>query len=187
MEGVERHKRVNINSSLMNELKNKQYREGYVGSQIGVNLPFQIRALRKARGLSQGRTCRTGKNGTASDLRNRETRGAQPQSRDLAAVAAGLDAGLQVRFVPFGELVDWAEAFDPDNFQVQSFVDEVAALGGAASSASVLEAATIPLEEDGPAGDDGREASGSEVFDPRMMPCVARPGTRQAGTAQVSR
>jgi hypothetical protein len=57
--------------------------------------------------------------------------------------------GLQVRFIPFGELVDWAEAFDPDNFQVQSFVDEVAALGGAASSASVLEAATIPLEEVG--------------------------------------
>jgi len=50
-----------------------------------------------------------------------------------------------------------------------------------------LESTTTPLEEDGPAGDDGREASGSEVFDPCTMPCVARPETRPAGTAQLSR
>jgi transcriptional regulator with XRE-family HTH domain len=178
---------VNINSSLMNELRNKRYREGYVGSQIGVNLPFQIRALRKERGLRQGELATLAKMAQPRISEIEKPGGRSLNLETLQRVAAGLDVGLQVRFIPFGELVDWAEAFDPDNFHVRSFIDEVAALGAAASSTSVLEPTTIPLEEDGPAGDDGREASGSEVFDPRMMPCVARPETRQAGTVELSR
>ena len=40
---------VNIDSSLTRELREKQYRDAYVDSQIRVGLPFQIRALRKSR------------------------------------------------------------------------------------------------------------------------------------------
>jgi transcriptional regulator with XRE-family HTH domain len=173
---------MNIDSSLTNELRSKQYREAYVASQIKINLPFQIRALRKERGLSQ-----VGLAALAKMAQPRISEIEKPDARSLnletlQRVASGLDVGFQARFVSFGELVDWAEGFDPDLFHIPSFGDELAVIGRASSVP-----AAIPLEEGGPAGDDGREAAGSEVFDPDMMPCVARPETQPAGTAPLCR
>ena len=176
---------MNIDSSLISELKNKQYREAYVSSQIGINLPFQIRALRNERGLSQGELA-----GLAKMAQPRISEIEKPGERRLSLetlqrVASALDVGLQVRFVSFGELVDWAEGFDLDNFRVPSFGDELAALAGS-SSISTSPTGATPLEEEGPAADTCREA-GPEAFDPSRMPCVAQPETRPAGTAQLSR
>lgn len=173
---------MNINSSLTNHLKNKEYREAYVASQIKINIPFQIRALRKQRGLSQGDLAALAKMAQPR-ISEMEKPGARSLNLEtLQRVASALDVGFQVRFVPFGELVDWAEGFDPDHFDIPSFSEELAATGGASSIP-----VPIPLEEDGPAGDDGREAAGSEVFDPSAMPRVARPGTQQTGTDQSYR
>ncbi len=178
---------MNTNSTLMNELKNKQYREAYVASQIGMNLPFQIRALRKERGLSQGELA-----ALAEMAQPRISEIEKPGERSLnlktlLRVASGLDVGLQVRFLQFGELVDWSEGFDPDNFHVRSFADEVAALGGALFDVSTSEAQAIPLEEEGPAGDESREAAGPDIFDTTIMPGAALPGTQKVGTVQLSR
>lgn len=178
---------MNINSSLTSELESKEYRDAYVRSQIKVNLPFQIRALRNERGLSQGDLASLA---TMSQPRVSEIEkpgGRSLNLETLQRVASGLDVGLQVRFVSFGELVGWSEAFDPDDFHVPSFPDEIAALGGPASRVSASDAAHMTLEENGPAGDDSREAAGSEVFNPNLMPCVAIPETNPAGGAQLSR
>ena len=44
----------------------------------------------------------------------------------LLRIAAAFDVGLQVRFCPIGELICLSESFDPENFEVQSFEDEIA-------------------------------------------------------------
>jgi hypothetical protein len=43
----------------------------------------------------------------------------------LLRIASAFDIGLEVGFAPFGAVVDRAERFDPDTFEVASFEDEV--------------------------------------------------------------
>ena len=119
---------MNINSSLTNELRSKKYRDAYVASQIRMALPFQIRALRKERGLSQGDLAvLTGMaQPRISEIEKPGERRLNIET--LLRVASGLDVGLQIRFVPFSEIVDSSERFDPDNFHVPSFDDELAKL-----------------------------------------------------------
>jgi hypothetical protein len=46
----------------------------------------------------------------------------------LLRVASALEVGVQIRFVSFGDLVEWAEGFEPDSFHVPSFEAEIAGL-----------------------------------------------------------
>jgi transcriptional regulator with XRE-family HTH domain len=119
---------VNIDSSLTKELRNKEYRDAYVASQIRINLSFQIRALRKARGLSQGELAALA--GMAqpriSEIEKPGERGMNIET--LLRVASALEVGVQIRFVSFGDLVEWAEGFEPDSFQVPGFEAEIAGL-----------------------------------------------------------
>lgn len=125
---------LNTTSPLVAELQDKGYRESYVASQIRIGLPFQIRALRLSRGwtqdqlaeatgMAQPRICEIEKPGQRK--LNLET---------LLRLAAGLDVGLLVAFVPFGELIDRLEAFDPETVDVPAFDEEVKASSAAASA-----------------------------------------------------
>ncbi len=110
------------------KLRNKEYRDGYVSAQIKVGLPFQIRALRRERDLSQGDLA-----SLAGMKQPRIAEMEKPAARSLnietlLRVASALDVAVQIRFVPFSELVGWAEGFQPDTFRVPSFGDELVQL-----------------------------------------------------------
>ena len=116
---------MNINSSLINEMNDKAYRDAYVVSQIRTALPFQLRALRTSRKWSQELLAE--KAGMAqpriSDL-ERPT-GRMPNLDTLCRIAAACDVAVEVRFVPFSELIDRSEHFDPENFNIPTFDDEI--------------------------------------------------------------
>jgi transcriptional regulator with XRE-family HTH domain len=116
---------VNINSSLITELKDKQYRDAYVASQIRISLPLQTRALRKSRewtqpelaehaGMAQPRISEIEKPGERR--LNIET---------LLRLASAFDVALQVRFVPFSQLIDFSEDLDLDTFAIEPFTEEL--------------------------------------------------------------
>jgi len=102
-------------------LKNKKYRDAFVASQISVNLPFQIRALREQRGWKQSILA------AKSDMLQprisaMESPGAAKFNLEtLRRIASAFDVALVVRFVPFSELVDWSEQFNPDTFKIPDF------------------------------------------------------------------
>jgi transcriptional regulator with XRE-family HTH domain len=107
-------------------LKSKEYRDAFVASQISVGLPFQIRALREQRGWKQSRLA-----GEAGMLQPRISAMERPGEskfnlETLRRIASAFDVALEVRFVPFSELLDWSERFDPDNFKVPEFEDDAA-------------------------------------------------------------
>lgn len=110
---------------LISKLKNKQYRDAFVASQINVGLPFQVRALRVNRSLSQG--------GLAQKAGMKQPRISaieRPGSgklnlETLRRLASAFDVGLLVRFVPFSELVKLSEEFGPDEFSVLSFDQDI--------------------------------------------------------------
>jgi transcriptional regulator with XRE-family HTH domain len=109
------------------ELMNKEYRHGLVNAQIEVDLPLQIRALRKQlvgtqpdlsklTGMKQPRISAMEKPG-----------GAHFTLETLKRLAEAFDVALIVRFAPFGELLNWSGKFNPDTFQVPNFAAEMAA------------------------------------------------------------
>lgn len=117
---------LNTNSSLIAEMREKEYRDAYVGSQIRMTLPLQIRELRKRREWTQPQLAEY-----AGMAQPRISELEKPGERRLTIetllrLAAAFDVALQVRFVPFGELIDWSEGLDIDNFQVPTFEKEVA-------------------------------------------------------------
>lgn len=111
-------------SGLWNKLRDKAYRKGYAESYVSMLVPFQIRALRKAREW------------TLTDLAERssvsqeqleclEEAGYDPQNLDtLYKIAGAFDVGVSVEFVPFSELVSREETFQPDTFNVVSFDED---------------------------------------------------------------
>lgn len=116
---------MNIHSSLITELRDKTYRDAYVASQIRIGLPFQIRALRKAKDWTQEKLAESA--GMAQPrIAEIEKPGERRLNLDtLLRLAAAFDVGLDVRFVPFGTLIERNEAFDPDSFTVKSFNEEL--------------------------------------------------------------
>lgn len=45
----------------------------------------------------------------------------RPNIETLRRVAEAFDCGLAVRFVPYSDLVQWSEKFDPDSFAIPEF------------------------------------------------------------------
>lgn len=116
---------MNIHSLLINEMKDKTYRDAYVVSQIRTALPFQLRALRTSRKWSQEYLAE--KAGMAqpriSDLE--QPTGRMPNLDTLCRIASACDVAFEVRFVPFSELIDRSEHFDPEHFRVPTFDQEI--------------------------------------------------------------
>ena len=129
---------MNIHSSLTTELRDKAYRDAYVASQIRIGLPFQIRALRKAKELTQEQLATKAQ--MAQPRIPEIERGKRSLNIDtLLRIASALDVALEVRFVPFGELIRWSESLDPDTFDVDSFDEELEASEKAATVSAEID------------------------------------------------
>jgi transcriptional regulator with XRE-family HTH domain len=104
------------------KLGDPEYRRAFVGSQININLPFQIRALLRQRpGWTQETLAqKTGMRQprVSALMTPGKTR---PNIETLRRIAEAFDCGLAVRFVPFSELARWSCNFDPESFQVPPF------------------------------------------------------------------
>lgn len=130
-----------MTSKLAEKLHDPEYRKAFVSSQINIGIPFQIRALLKARGWTQNELAvRTGMlqpriSGMMSPGKTR------PNIETLRRVAEAFDCGLMVRFVPFSELARWSETFDPEHFSVPTFNEESPALEKGTEQEAVYAAA----------------------------------------------
>ena len=111
-------------SKIWQKLQDKEYRDGYTEAQLSIEIPFQIRALRKARGWTQAELAvRCGI--PQARISHIEQPGRDPLSlRTLYRLSSAFDIGLLVQFVSFSELVAREAAFDPKTFSVPSFADD---------------------------------------------------------------
>ena len=131
---------MNINSSLVGELREKEYRDAYVESQIRMTLPLQVRELRKRREWTQPELAERAGMGQPriSELEKPGERRLTIET--LLRLASAFDVALQVRFVPYGDLIDWSEGVEIDNFDVRPFEVEIAE----AERAAVMAIPRIP-------------------------------------------
>jgi transcriptional regulator with XRE-family HTH domain len=115
-----------MNLSQSAEIRNKEYRHGLVSAQIEIDLPLQIRALRKQLVGTQPELSRlTGMKQPRISAMEKPG-GAHFTLETLRRLAEAFDVALIVRFAPFSELLDWSGRFNPDTFGVPSFADEIA-------------------------------------------------------------
>jgi len=112
-------------SKTIAKLRDLEYRKGFVSSQINIGIAFQVRALMKSRGWKQEVLAeRTGM--LQPRISAIQTPGkVRPNIETLRRIAEAFDCALVVRFVPFSELVLWSEQFDPDNFSIPTFDEEI--------------------------------------------------------------
>lgn len=115
---------MNSISKLWKKLKNPVYRKAFVDAEINIGIPFQVRALAKARGWTQGELAEKAGMRQPSISKLMSPGDEQPNIRTLRRLADAFDCGLAVRFVPFSELSQWSEEFDPESFDVNSFATD---------------------------------------------------------------
>jgi transcriptional regulator with XRE-family HTH domain len=114
-----------MTSKTVAKLRDPEYRKAFVSSQINIGIPFQIRGLLHSRGWKQEDLVkRTGmlQPRISALLRPGKVR---PNIETLRRIAEAFDCGLEVRFVPFGDLVRWSERFNPEHFNIPTFDEEI--------------------------------------------------------------
>jgi transcriptional regulator with XRE-family HTH domain len=116
---------ASLSSQQLEEMEEQAYRSGLVAAQIEIDLPLQIRALRKERGWTQPELAARTEMKQPRISAMEKPGGAHFTIETLRRLADAFDVALVVRFAPFSELVDWSEGFDPDNFAVPTFDQEI--------------------------------------------------------------
>ena len=116
---------MKISERLIAELKNKEYRDAFVSEHIDTGIPFQVRALREQRGLTQKELAeRAGmKQERISAIENPNYKNAFTLST-LKRLASAFDIALIVRFAPISQLVDWELKLSPESLQAVSFNED---------------------------------------------------------------
>ena len=117
---------MNLNSisELWAKLENKEYREGYVEGQFDIEVPFQIRALRRAREWTQADLAKHSGIPESQIAELEDPDSGPPPVQILHKLCAAFDVGLLVQFVSFSELVRRESEFDPETFNAVSFSDD---------------------------------------------------------------
>ena len=121
-------------------LENASSRASYIRSKLNVNIPSQIRASRRRRDWTQGELAQIA-DMKQSRISAIETPGAVKFNLEtLIRLAAAFRVGLQVKFVPFSEMLRWENWFSQDTFDVTTIENDTEFLNPEAARQSQAEA-----------------------------------------------
>jgi transcriptional regulator with XRE-family HTH domain len=111
---------------LVAELHDRESRHAYVSEHISSGIPFQIHALREARGWSQKELAqRAGMAQERISVLENPDYAYIPKVTTLLKLAEVFDVPLFYRFGSWEELVDWNQGLSPDRLAPRSFDDAV--------------------------------------------------------------
>ena len=111
---------------LIASLNDEEYRYALVDRHIAAMLPFQLRALREQRGWTQkqlGERCGK-KQEWICKLESPQY--ARFTLQTLRTLARAFDVALEVKFVPFSNLIGWMSTRRQGDLRVPSFAEDAA-------------------------------------------------------------
>ena len=111
----------NYKEELIANLRDKEYRDAFVSSHIDNGIPFQIRTLREQRGWTQEELAKSSKKKQEAICRLENPNYGSLTLATLKELASAFDIALIVRFVPFGELVEWDAKLSSESLEVLSY------------------------------------------------------------------
>ncbi|MFZ0663429.1 MAG: helix-turn-helix transcriptional regulator [Acidobacteriaceae bacterium] len=116
---------MDTQSSLVTQLRSKEYRDEFVAAQIRVGLPMQCRALRENREWTQPQLAEAA-GMSQPRISEIERPGERKLNLDtLLRLASAFDVALQVRFIPFSKFVDDDDDVDLNDFRVPTFEEDL--------------------------------------------------------------
>jgi transcriptional regulator with XRE-family HTH domain len=116
---------VIFEEKLLSKLENKAYREAYVSEHVKTSIPIQIRHLREQRELTQTELAVQAKTTQTVISRLEDPNYGNLTLNSLIKIAAALDIGLLVKFVPFSRLLSEFQDLSPKALLVASFKTEL--------------------------------------------------------------
>ena len=123
-------------TSLLESLRNQEYRPAFVNARVRASVALQIRAIREQRHMTQTQLGKT--LGMAqpwvSKLENPEY--GKMTVATLLRLAEAFDTDLEIKFRPFSTTIDTLPRQGPDYFRVRAFDEE---FGEAADEPDVFE------------------------------------------------
>jgi transcriptional regulator with XRE-family HTH domain len=135
---------ASLRRRLLAKLKHKAYRDAYTVEHVKTMTPLQIRTLREQREWTQGKLAAEAKTTQTAISRTEDPNYGNLTLNNLLKIAAALDVGLLVKFVPFSRLVKEFEDLSPEAMSAPSFMDELPSLE--AWAADTHAASAIMLE-----------------------------------------
>jgi transcriptional regulator with XRE-family HTH domain len=110
---------VSERSELISKLGSIDVRAAYIQAKLGMLVPAQIRTLRLKSDMPRQSDLANAASMQQSRISMFETPGAANVTLEtLCRLAAAFKVGLQVRFVPFSEMLRWENGFIPSGFDV---------------------------------------------------------------------
>jgi transcriptional regulator with XRE-family HTH domain len=108
------------NSPLLAKLVDRKYRNLFIASQVNKGIPYQLRALRAARGMTQAELAERA--GTKQTVISRiENKGAGNLSvKTLLKLAEAFDVALVVRFERIDRFIAWLDRFSPEDISFEA-------------------------------------------------------------------
>ena len=118
-------------------ISDRESRESYINSKLGVLVPSQIRALRlKSSTIHQQDLAKAA--GTHQRISKLEQPGeANVTLETLAWIASIHKVGVIVKFVPLSEMLQWENGYSQDKFSVTRMDDDMAFLNPQSTGLSV--------------------------------------------------
>jgi transcriptional regulator with XRE-family HTH domain len=108
---------------IIEKLKDKEYRDAFAVEHIDTGIPFQICALREQKGREWTQKELGIRAGMAQETISRieDPNYGKLTLKTLKRLASAFDVALMVRFVPFGELVEWELSLTSGSLEALSF------------------------------------------------------------------
>jgi transcriptional regulator with XRE-family HTH domain len=154
---------------LLNSLKDREFRAAFNLENVYTTICFQIRALREQRDMSQGRFGKLAKMAQERiSILEDPNADSKPTLNTLLRLADAADVGLEVRFVPFSNVLLHSVHTDIHELEVASFAEELPAIEEQIAyevAVESLERSTLGITR----------ASNNLVAIPRKIACAATP------------
>lgn len=128
---------INTFSEAFQKLKDPKRRRRFIANQIKNGFAFQVRALRKARDLTQQQLASDADTTQALISRLEKSGAGNMSVKTLQKIADAFDVALVVRFEPIDRLLDWVNDLSPSAMAPAKSSDVLAAMEKAALRESV--------------------------------------------------
>jgi len=114
---------MNSNSKhkLHTKLKDKPYRDAFVGARISQTIALQARVLRQKAGLSQQELAKDLGTSQNAVFRLENPQYGNHSISTLKKWASYFNVGLVVRFAPVSEIIDWSIKLGPESMEIADF------------------------------------------------------------------
>jgi Helix-turn-helix. len=111
---------------LINELKDKEYRDAFVSEHIDTGIPFQIKAIREQRGWTQKQLGKNVHDAMKQEQISRleDANYSKFSLATLKRLASAFDVGLMVKFVSISDLVKWELGLTSESLKAVSFDED---------------------------------------------------------------